>query len=77
MITLEQFKKDAEKIFMQETTNEQMLTDLYIYCCNQIKKGEQTKVINTAVLRNYVDMIDREECSWAWAAEQLNKIASK
>jgi hypothetical protein len=77
MITVDQFKKDAEKIFMQETSNEQMLTNLYIYLCEQIKKGEKTKVINTAILRNFVDMIDREECTWAWAAEQLNKISNK
>ena len=75
MITIDKFKKDTEQIFRQEISNEEMLTSLYIYFCEQITKCEKTKVINTAVLRNFVDMVDREECTWAWAAEQLNKTS--
>lgn len=76
MITLEQFKRDFNKIIIQESSNEEAITNLYIYMCEQVKKGSEIKTINTATLRNFVGMIDREECTWAWAAEQLNKIAN-
>lgn len=74
LITLDQFKRDFNKIMIEEVSNDQCITNLYIYFCDQIKKTSNQKVINTAILRNYVGMIDREECTWAWAAEQLNKI---
>ena len=76
MITLEQFKRDFNKIIIQEVSNDEAITNLYIYMCDQIKRGSETKTINTATLRNFVDMIDKEQCTWAWAAEQLNKIAN-
>lgn len=71
-----EFERDLESIFKQEISNEEMLTQMYIYYQNQLIQSKTLKKINSAILRDYLDMIDNGDTSLAWAADKLNSISA-